>query len=194
MKKMLWTITIGVAVTSSVFIVAAQQNDQQQNSPQVQHRLIPPGKVRNPAPPSEDWERSQKNSIGQGRVAVTTAQPVSFWQEQIGVGESFHGVVNTDFLYDPSLGVIYGYRSGDFACKDGQAANGSVLEARYTAGNKGGKPMGSGWYAVELPAGKCGAKQSGVYGCRLDSTGTATDCGMATINNQTGDIDLAPAQ
>jgi hypothetical protein len=190
-KKMISTIAIGLAVMSSVVFAAAQQ----QNSPQVQHRLIPAGKVSNPAPPSgASATKEQRTSIGKGRVAITTAQPVSFWQEEIAVGGSLHAVDTTDFLYDPNRGVVYGYRDGDFACKDGQNASGSVLEARYTAGNKAGKPAGSGWYVVELGAGKCGAKETGIYGCKLDSSGTATDCGMATINNQTGEIDLVAAQ
>jgi hypothetical protein len=188
--KMIWTIAIGLAATSSVVIVAAQQQD----SPQIQHRLIPPSKARNPAPPSNDLDTGKRNSIGKGPVAVTTAQPVTFWQEQLAVGGSFRAEVKTDFLYDPNLGIIYGYRDGDFECRDGQAANGGVLEALYTAGNRAGKPTASGWYAVDLKAGKCGAKQSGVYGCKFDSSGATTDCGMATINNQTGEIDLTPAQ
>jgi hypothetical protein len=191
MKKMISTIVIGLAVMGSVVFAAAQE----QNSPQVQHRLIPASKVSNPAPPSNaGYTKVQRNSIGKGPVAVTTAQPATFWQEKIAVGGSFHAVVKTDFLYDPNRGVVYGYRNDDFACKDGQSASGGVLEARYTAGNKAGKPAGSGWYAVELGAGKCGAKESGVYGCKLDSSGTATDCGMATINNQTGEIGLVAAR
>jgi opacity protein-like surface antigen len=191
MKKMISTIVIGLAVMSSVVFAAAQQ----QNSPQVQHRLVSDGKISNPAPPDNArYTKGQSNSIGKGRVAVTTAQPGSSWQERLAIGNSRLAVVRTNFLYDPNRGVVYGYRDDDFACKDGQTANGSVLEARYTAGNKAGKPAGSGWYAVELQAGKCGAKESGVYGCKLDSSGTATDCGMATINNQTGEIDLVAAQ
>jgi hypothetical protein len=191
MKKMISTIVIGLAVMISVVFAAAQQ----QNSPQVQHRLIPASKISNPEPPSKGgYTKGQRNSIGKGPVAVTTAQPATFWQEEIAVGGSLHAVVTTDFLYDPDRGVVYGYRDGDFACKDGQSETGSVLEARYTEGNKAGKTAGSGWYAVELKAGKCGAKESGVYGCKLDSSGTATDCGMATINNQTGEIGLVAAQ
>jgi opacity protein-like surface antigen len=183
MKRMKSTIVIGLAVMSSVVFAAAQQ----QNSPQVQHRLVPDGKISNPAPPDAA-------AYTKGQVAITTAQPGSSWQERLAIGNSRTAVERTNFLYDPNRGVIYGYRNDDFTCKDGQTANGSVLEARYTAGNKAGKPAGSGWYAVELAAGKCGAKESGVYGCKLDSSGTATDCGVATINNQTGEIDLVAAQ
>jgi hypothetical protein len=182
MKKMICTIT----VVMSIVVTAAQE----QSAPQVQHRLIPASKASNPAPPT-DALTSQKNSIGEGPLTVSTAQPASFWQERQAVGGSFHAIVRTDFLYDSNHGIIYGYRVGDFECKNGQAENGGVLEALYTSGNKEGKPAGSGWYAAQLHAGKCGATESGVYGCKFDSSGTPTECGRATVNSQTGEIDLA---
>ncbi len=188
MKKMICTIMVGLVVMSIV-VTAAQE----QSAPQVQHRLIPASKASNPAPPP-DTIRSQKNSIGEGRLAVSTAQPASFWQERLAIGASSHAIVHTDFLYDSNLGILYGYRVGDFECKNGQAENGGVLEALYTRGNKAGKPAGSGWYAAELHAGKCGAKESGVYGCKFDSSGTPTECGRATINSQTGEIDVVAVQ
>jgi hypothetical protein len=186
MKKMICTITVGLVVMSIV-VTAAQE----QSAPQVQHRLIPASKASNPAPPADAITRSQKNSIGEGPLTVSTAQPASFWQERYAVGGSFHAIVRTDFLYDSNQGIIYGYRVGDFECKNGQAENGGVLEALYTSGNKAGKPAGSGWYAAQLHAGKCGATESGVYGCKFDSSGTPTECGRATVNSQTGEIDLA---
>jgi len=191
MKKIICKITVGLVVMASAVIATAQQEN---TSPfGVQHRLIPAARVNNPTPPSGVSE-SHQSSIGQGRVAVHTAQPGSFWQEQIAIGGSYHAVVTTDFLYDSNLGIVYAYRDGDFACKNGQTESGRVLEARYTRGNKAGEPVGSGWYAVDLKAGKCGAKESGVYGCKLDSSATATQCGATTINSQTGEIDLVAAQ
>ena len=104
------------------------------------------------------------------------------------------GVPTSDFLYDPNVGVVYGYREDDLKCSNGQPASGEILEALYTADNKSGKPPGSGWYAVELDAGKCAAKESGIYGCKLDASGNPIECGAATINGQTGEIDVAAVQ
>jgi hypothetical protein len=81
-----------------------------------------------------------------------------------------------------------------FKCANGQPARGDILEARYTRGNQASKPVGSGWYAVELDAGKCAAKKAGIYGCRFDANGNPTACGAAAINNQTGDIDIVTEQ
>ena len=38
------------------------------------------------------------------------------------------------------------------------------------------------------------ATNAGLYGCKFDTDGNPTTCGAATINNQTGDIDVAVAQ
>jgi hypothetical protein len=178
---------IGLAVMSSLVIAAAQE----QNGPYVQHDLIPARLANNPAPPSDAIAKAQKSSIGEGRLQISTAQPVSFWQQRIAVGNSRSAEVTTDFLNDTTVGVIYGYRVGDFACRNGDAIHGGLLEARYTEGNKAGKPAGAGWYAVDLDAGKCGAKEAGVYGCKFDSSGHSTECGMATINSQTGELNIA---
>ena len=102
-------------------------------------------------------------------------------------------MVTTDFLYDQSVGVLYGYREDDFKCANGQPAHGGILEAQYTQGNQVQKPAGSGWYAVELDAGKCAAKTAGIYGCKFDASGNATECGAAVINGQTGDIEIVAA-
>ena len=187
MKKTLRNTIIGLAVWSSLLAAAAQQP----TAPKAQPSLIPQEKATNPAPSANAQGKTQKNSVGKGSLTVTTEQPVDFWQEQV----SFTGgMVTTDFLYDPNVGVLYGYREDDFTCSNGQTAHGGILEALYASGNKSGKPAGSGWYAVDLSAGKCGAKESGVYGCKFNANGNATECGAATINNHTGEIDVVAAQ
>jgi hypothetical protein len=172
---------------SFLLVAAAEQT----NTPKAQPGMIPPGKAADPAAPASAQGKAQKNSVGKGALTVTTARPVQFWQEQIN---SAAGLVTTDFLYDPDLGVLYGYREDDFACSNGQMAHSGVLEALNTAGNKAGKPAGSGWWAVELNAGKCGAKESALYGCKFDANGNATECGAATMNSRTGEIDVVAAQ
>ncbi len=182
----------GLAAIGSLLIVAGPQAAAQQPaSPKAQPSLIPSTKATNPAPPAGAQGKAQKNSVGKGGLAVTTAQPVSFWQEQVSFAG---GSVTTDFLYDPNIGVLYGYREDDFTCSNGQTAHGGILEALNAQGNKAGKPPGSGWWAVELSAGKCGAKESAVYGCKFDANGNATECGAATINNTTGEIDVVAVQ
>ena len=88
------------------------------------------------------------------------------------------------------MGVLYGYREKR---ANGQPEHGGVLEAKYTSSNKSGKPVGSGWYAVELDAGKCAVKDSGIYGCKFDASGNATAFGAALLNTQTGELDVVSA-
>lgn len=145
-----------------------------------------------PVPSANARDKTQKNSIGKGALTVTTQQPVEFWREQIAF--SGRGMITTDFLYDPNVGVLFGYREDDFKCVNGQPAYGGILEALYTKINHANKPAGSGWYAVELDTGKCAANKSGVYGCRFDASGNVAECGAATLNSHTGQLDIAPAE
>jgi hypothetical protein len=170
---------------SSVLFAAAQQT----TKPQAQPGMVPSTKATNPAPSSDAQGKTQKNSIGTGSLSVTTAQPVVFWQEQVA-GRS----VPTNFLYDSGAGILYAYREDDFTCSNGQTGHGGIMEALNTSGNKAGKPAGSGWWAVQANGGQCGIKQTDLYGCRFDASGNATECGAATVNNRTGEINLVTVQ
>ena len=190
MKRTLRNVMLGLLAWSTVLIASAQQSST--TTPKAQPNLIPSEKATHPVPAGNAQGKTQKNSVGKGALTVTTAQPVDFWQEQVAFAGG--GMVTTDFLYDSNVGVLYGYREDDFKCSNGQPASGGILEALYTSDNKSGKPAGSGWYAVELDAGKCAAKESGIYGCKVDASGNATACGAATINSSTGDIDIVAVQ
>ena len=196
MNNKLMTV-VGLAALTTILIAAAQQPSTEQptmqqpstSAPKAQPKLLPQEKAMHPAPSTGAQGKTQKNSVGEGALKVTTAQPVDFWQEQVAFGGG--SMVTTDFLYDPNVGVLYGYREDDFKCANGQPEHGSILEAAFTQGNHANKPAGSGWYAVELDAGKCASKESGVYGCKVDASGNPTECGAAVINGQTGEIDIA---
>jgi hypothetical protein len=150
-------------------------------------------KTKAPAAPATAKKKGQQSSIGKDQLAMSTAQPSSFWTEAVDVDDD--GVVETsDFLYDAERGVLYTYYEDDFGCANGGTANGGILEALYADGNKAGQPVGSGWYAVSLNQTQCGAQYAGLYGCRFDADGNPTTCGVATINKGTGDIDVAVAQ
>ena len=80
-----------------------------------------------------------------------------------------------------------------FNCRDGTKANEDMLITVYDAGNTLGKPVGSGWYAVELEAGVCGVSQAGLYGCKFDAAGRLTQCGAATFREVPVDIVITRA-
>jgi hypothetical protein len=197
------TIIAIVAVVCSLVTSCSKQSEQTkqeqagagaaQRAPKVKVGSKLKAKAKAPAAPDTAKQKSQQSSIGKGQLAASVAQPSSFWTEELDVDDD--GVAETsDFLYDAQNGILYTYREDDFACADGATANGGILEALYADGNKAGKPVGSGWYTVNLNATQCGAKNAGVYGCRFDADGNPTTCGVATINSQTGDIDVVVAQ
>lgn len=182
-------LVIAVLLSGALFATAQQTTRQQTTKPQAQPGMVPSGKATNPTPGSNAQGKAQKNSIGKGSLTVTTAKPVTFWQEQVA-----GSTVPIDFLYDPNVGALYAYREDDFTCANGQTAHGGIMEALNTSGNKAGKPAGSGWWAVEANGGQCGIKQTDLYGCTFDANGNATECGAATVNNRTGEIDLVTVQ
>jgi hypothetical protein len=181
-----------IATAQPVAFVTAQQD--QKALAKVLVSPVSRSKAESPAPGANAIHKAKKTSIGKGPLTVSTGEPDSFWEEEIDVASDGKTNVVSDFLYNTQTGVIYAYREDDVTCANGQTARGGILDAVYTDGNKVGKTAGSGWYAVALDAGKCDAKETGVYGCKYNAAGNPTECGAATINNQTGEIALVPAQ
>jgi len=150
-------------------------------------------KASAPSPGATAKNTTEKTSIGKAATSVKASQPSSFWTEELDVDDD--GTIETsDYLYDAERGVLYSYREDDFACQNGKPESGSILTAIYADGNKANKPVGSGWYLVNVDAGKCAAKRSATFGCRFDANGNSTECGAATVNNTTGEIDMVVAR
>jgi hypothetical protein len=194
--KSILVASLSVAVCLAILSVGrltASQQSTQQPVPKVKVGTAVSAKANSPTPAATAKNQSQKTTIGKEKLAVKASQPSSFWTEEIDL-EDDGSVESTDFLYDANRGVLYTYREDDFTCSDGQPGRAKMIQAVYTAGNKAGKPVGSGWYAVRLNEGKCGAKKAGEYGCRFDASGNPTECGAATVNYATGEVDVAVIQ
>jgi hypothetical protein len=192
MKKAVLIASVVLVLGFTKEVSSSQAQNTQAVAPKVTVGGALKAKANSPAAPAAAKQQGQKAAIGKGKVAVNASGPSSFWTEEVDVDDD--GVVESNqFLYDAKRGVLFTYREDDFGCANGGTASGSILEALYAQGNPAGKPVGSGWYVVNLDAGKCGAKHSGVYGCRFDAAGNPTECGVATINNSTGEIDVAVA-
>ena len=168
----------------------ASQQSAQQPAPKVKVGTAVGAKANSPTPSATSKNQSQKTTIGTGKLSVKASQPSSFWTEEVDL-EDDGSVETTEFLYDAGRGIVYTYREDDFTCADGQPGRAKMIEAIYATGNKAGKPVGSGWYTVRLNEGQCGAKRAGEYGCRFDVSGNPTECGVATINYGTGEVDVA---
>lgn len=165
----------------------------QQTAPKVKVGTQLTAKASAPAPAANAKNTAQKGSVGKGATSVKASQPSSFWTEELDVDDD-GTVENSQYLYDAKRGILYTYREDDFSCPNGNPESGSILMALYANGNPANKPVGSGWYLVNLNAGQCAAKKAGTFGCKFDANGNATECGAATVNNATGEIDLVVAK
>jgi hypothetical protein len=147
-------------------------------------------KAKNPSPPAT---ASKKTTTGKGKATVNTVntqgEDDSFWVESIDI-DGDGTVEETDLLYDDEDKVFLLYDDGDFKCKGGGMGEGSLLIAVNAAGNSRGRPVGSGWYVVELDESECKAKAAGLYGCKFDANGNATACGLATIDEKNDEITI----
>jgi hypothetical protein len=193
-------VVLGLAVKSNAGQSQSQggqqqgiQQSAQQPTPQIKVGPALTSKANSPAPSSSAQNKTQKTSIGKGKTTVKASQPSSFWTEEVDINADGRPET-TDFLYDAQRGIVYTAWDGSFTCQNGQTANGSILEGVYAKGNKAAKPVGSGWYTVGLDEGKCGARAAGEYGCKFDANGNPTECGVATLNDATGEIDVAVVQ
>ena len=148
-------------------------------------------KAKNPSPPAN---ASKKTTTGKGKATINTANTQgdddSFWVESIDL-DGDGTVEETDFLYDDEDKVLLMYDDGDFKCKGGGVGEGSLLVAVNAAGNGRGRPVGSGWYVVDLDESECKVKAAGLYGCKFDANGNATACGLATVDEKNDEIVIA---
>jgi len=190
MKKASVLVTLILLLGLGLLTVAQTA---QQTAPKVKVGTQLTSKANAPAPSAAATNTSQKTSIGKGKTTVTASQPSSFWTEELDVDDD--GTVETsNYLYDAQRGILYTYREDDFSCPNGNPESGSILMALYAKGNTANKPVGSGWYLVNLNAGQCAAKKAGTFGCKFDANGNPTECGAGTVNEATGEVNLVVAK
>ena len=152
---------------------------------------VPPTVVAKAKAPSPPATATKKTTIGKNGTQLNTADKPQdddmFWEESIDVNGD--GTVDeTDLLWDDEDSTLFLAESGPFKCKSGGTGTGDLIVALYGQGNTAGYPAGSGWYAVDLDAGECGARAEGLYGCRFDAKGNPTACGVAVIDDARDDI------
>lgn len=135
-------------------------------------------------------------SVGSGRLQASTADGTgdqdSVWAEQIDITGDGQ-VEDTQLLWDDEARVLFLSTTTTFSCSDGGIGVGSLLIGLYGAGNTDNQPVGSGVWAVELDKSECSAAAAGIVGCAFDADGNSTACGLAVLNTQTGELDIAAA-
>lgn len=189
-KLKMLVLSVTVATLGAVVIWA-------QTSTKSPVQVQVPASVRatatSPTPPSD---AKQASSVGKDKTKANTANSAgdtdSYWEQEVDV-DGDGQVDEVDMLWDSEDKVLYLYADGTFSCTSGGTGNGGMLIALYGQGNTHNKPVGSGWYAVDLDRSECGVQRAAVYGCRFDAHGTATACGVATIDDKTDDITIVAA-
>lgn len=169
---------------------AAQTTPAQQGAPTVKTGAALKAKAAAPAPSATAKNQSQKTSVGKGNATAKASAPSASWTEEIDMQDD-GSVETTEFLNDAKKGILYAYAEDDFTCANGEPEKAGILEAVYAAGNKGGHPVGSGYYIVSLNKGQCAAKKAGAYGCKFDAAGNPTECGAIAVNDATGEVAVA---
>lgn len=138
-------------------------------------------KAMSPTPPAN---AQKKGTIGAPPLQVNTAQGAqdtdSYWEEEIDI-DGDGDEEEADLLWDDENKVLYLSDDGPFACRVGGTGNGQMLMAVYGTGNTQNRPAGSGWVVAHLDANECQAQAEGLFGCRFDANGNATECGAAVL-------------
>ena len=151
-------------------------------------------RAKNPAPPAN---AQKKAMIGKAATMLHTNQSTqdldSYWSERIDV-DGDGNAEESDWLWDDETKVLYTFSDASFRCAGGGTGNGGMLVAVYGVGNTHGRPSGSGWWVANLENGECNAKVAGLQGCRFNSAGRRTQCGVAMIDDKNGDVVIGTAK
>lgn len=180
--------TVAIALLLSVGLVLAQtQNSSaglQVNPAQVQRKA-------NTAPPT-GTPVSKTSLVGQN-VRMATPADSDSWVEQIDV-DGNGTAKQTNLVWDGTDKVMLSSSSGTFTCSNGDTGTGELLVAVNGAGNKWGRPAGSGFWVASMDKGQCGIPDGSTWGCKFDVSGSATACGVATIDQKNNDLILVTVQ
>src|SRR5438128_2351672 len=98
-----------VVAFAGLVIFAAFQPQTPQPAPKVKVGPAMTAKAGAPAPSATSKNSGTKSSVGKGATSIKTAQPSSFWSEEVDVDDD--GTVEaSDFLFDAQRGMLFSYR------------------------------------------------------------------------------------
>ncbi len=149
--------------------------------------------VLSPSPGPGATNQSKKGAIGRGKAMIDTGDPKnSFWSETIDISGAGQ-ITNTDMLWDGSSKILYAFAQTTLRCSHGKTIDGGVLLGIYGKKNFLEKPVGSGWWVVELQQGQCEAPLAGLYGCKFSPSGQSLACGRAEVDPRINDMEIVEA-
>jgi hypothetical protein len=188
-------ITIALFLFAVIMLCVREGTAQQENETGVS--LKPSQDVieqaENPSPPPDAKEGS---SIGEGGMTVNTQNSPGdadfIWIQEIDA-DGDGDMESANLIWDGEDKILYFYYEGEFKCKNGKTAKGDALIGVNGKDNPRNKPAGSGFYAVSLEKGECGAEEAGLWGCRFDPAGNPTVCGVVGLDDKYDDIIILKA-
>jgi hypothetical protein len=182
-----YTLPLLVLLVATAVAVAQTQSSSS-SSAGVQ---VNPSKVQQKASMPPPSSATKASSIGQ-KVSTTTPASSDSWAEQLDV-DGNGTAEQTNLVWDGQDKVLYSNSTGTFTCKNGATGSGELLIAVNGAGNKWGRPAGSGFWLASMDKAACGVQADALWGCKFDTSGTATACGVATLDQKNDDLIIATA-
>ena len=172
--------------------IAFAQTQAQPSSSSTTGLQVNPSEVQKKANTPPPASTTKTSSVGQ-KTQVTTPPDSESWAEQIDV-DGNGTPEQTNLVWDGADKVLFSDSSGTFTCKNGTTGTGELLVAVNGSGNKRGRPAGSGYWIASMDKGQCGVRADSLWGCKFDASGTATACGVATVDQKNNDIVLVTTE
>ena len=147
---------------------------------------VKPGAVQKRAGSPAPASATKATSVGKS-VKVSTdngsGDNDSFWMEKLDI-DGDGNVDDANLIWDDEDKVLFAWKEGTFKCRNGATGTGEVLVAVNGAGNPRNRPAGSGFWIASVDKSECGAQDAGMWGCRFETGGNETACGVATIDEK----------
>jgi hypothetical protein len=153
---------------------------------------IMPGAVAKRAimAPSSNATRT-RGTVGRNALQLQIADgPTHYdsaWTEELDL-DGDGTAEEANLVWDDEHKVLYAFSTGNFRCQSGGPATADLLVAANGAGNPRHRPVGSGFWVADFGQGICGMESAGLWGCRFDESGEATECGAAKIDSKADDL------
>src|SRR5262249_31261026 len=135
---------------------------------------------------------SKTSSVGKSAATKMSTPSSDSWIESIDV-DGDGNAEQTNLVWDSKAKMLFSDSEGTFTCQNGSTGAGELLIGVNGEGNPRGRPAGSGFWVASVDKGTCGAQSPGLWGCKFDASGNPTTCGVATIDQQNGDIVVVTA-
>lgn len=154
---------------------------------------VNPSNVQKKAGTPPPSSATKTGSIGKSSATkMSTPANSDSWIETIDV-DGDGSAEQSNLVWDSKDKMLFSDSEGTFTCRSGATGAGELLIGVNAEGNPRGRPAGSGFWVASVDKGTCGAQAPGLWGCKFDASGNPTTCGVATIDQQNGDIVVVTA-